>query len=45
MARRGYLVVGPESSGTKLTAELLRRAGCRSAATDGGGDGSQLAFD
>ncbi|MGC9668363.1 hypothetical protein ACNTMW_17625 [Planosporangium sp. 12N6] len=26
---RGFLLVGPESSGTEPTAELPRRAGCR----------------
>jgi hypothetical protein len=41
----GYLIVGPESSGTKLTAELLRRAGCRSVAIVGGDDGPELPLD
>jgi hypothetical protein len=45
MNRRGFLVVGPESSGTKLTAELLRRAGCRSMAIVGGDDGPELPLD
>jgi hypothetical protein len=43
--RRGFLVVGPESSGTKLTAELLRRAGCRSVEILGGDDGPDLPLD
>jgi hypothetical protein len=42
---RGFLVVGPESSGTKLTAELLRRAGCRSVEIIGGDDGPDLPAD
>ncbi len=41
----GYLVVGPESSGTKLTAALLRAAGCRSTAIIGGDDGPELPLD
>jgi hypothetical protein len=41
----GYVLVGPESSGTKLTAELLRRAGCRSVEILGGDDGSALPLD
>ncbi|GII23127.1 hypothetical protein [Planosporangium mesophilum] len=41
----GYLLVGPESSGTKLTAELLRRAGCRSVEILGGDDGPELRLD
>jgi hypothetical protein len=43
--RRGFLLVGPESSGTKLTAELLRRAGCRSVEIVGGDDGQDLPVD
>jgi hypothetical protein len=35
---RGFIVVGPESSGTKLTAALLRAAGCRSWGALGGDD-------
>jgi hypothetical protein len=42
---RGFLLVGPESSGTKLTAELLRRAGCRSIEILGGDDGPQRPLD
>jgi hypothetical protein len=42
---RGFLLVGPESSGTKLTAELLRRAGCRSVQIVGGDDGPDLPLD
>ncbi|GAA1820971.1 hypothetical protein HC028_11685 [Planosporangium flavigriseum] len=42
---RGFLLIGPESSGTKLTAELLRRAGCRSVGIIGGDDGPQLPAD
>ncbi|HEV7898719.1 MAG TPA: hypothetical protein VGP31_12835 [Planosporangium sp.] len=42
---RGFLLVGPESSGTKLTAELLRRAGCRSVEIVGGDDGPELPLD
>ena len=38
-------MVGPESSGTKLTAELLRRAGCRSVAMVGGDDGEPSPLD
>jgi hypothetical protein len=38
---RAFLVVGPESSGTKLTASLLRAAGCRSVAVIGGDDGRE----
>jgi hypothetical protein len=45
VASKGYLVIGPESSGTKLTAELLRRAGCRSVAIVGGDDGAALRLD
>ncbi len=41
----GYLVVGPESSGTRLTAELLRQAGCRSVAIAGDHDGPELPRD
>jgi hypothetical protein len=41
----GFLLIGPESSGTKLTAELLRRAGCRSVEIVGGDDGPQLPAD
>ena len=41
----GYLVVGPESSGTRLVAELLRTAGCRSVAIIGHHDGPELPRD
>ncbi len=45
MGKTGYLVVGPESSGTKMTAELLRTAGCRSVAIIGDDDGPELPLD
>jgi hypothetical protein len=38
----GYLVIGPESTGTKLSAALLRAAGCRYVAIEGGDDGAEL---
>ena len=41
----GYLVLGPESSGTRLTASLLEAAGCRRAAIVGGDDGPELPLD
>jgi hypothetical protein len=45
MGKTGYLVVGPESSGTKMTAQLLRTAGCRSVAIIGCDDGPELPLD
>jgi hypothetical protein len=41
----GYLVVGPESSGTRLTARLLAAAGCRLVAIVGEDDGPALPLD
>ena len=45
MGRLGYLLLGPESSGTKLTGALLRAAGCRSVAVAGNDDGPELPLD
>lgn len=41
----GYLVVGPESSGTRMTAGLLRAAGCRPVAIVGRDDGPDVPLD
>jgi hypothetical protein len=41
----GYLVVGPESSGTRLTVRLLSAAGCRLVEIVGDDDGPELPLD
>ena len=41
----GYLVLGPESSGTRVTAELLVAAGCRRTNIVGGDDGPELPLE
>ncbi len=44
-SRTGYLVVGPESSGTRLTGRLLTAAGCRLIEIVGDDDGPELPLD